>query len=830
MAENHQLSELLEYKKPANVENLAASAFIFNHKSAEAMEGGSGKRTGPPPSIKKPAPKKKKKSLRYEDLSDSSSDSSADDFCGTSRAAAESASAASSSSARSAPAKSPAASRNVATPSAHRHTAVITPGTSTTLFATATPPANASALRQATVGASRSGIGNGGTGRPEPRHVESVRFNLDQADSKSDGEDSGEPDDEEQEEESAGEEASSGAPCNIVYKIGGPVCTTCKQRVNKYRLFLADRKTFDRHQKLAKVAAIQNCLNLEKEAITNIKSVHDAAHRNKDAALAALIAESNAKPGSSCSRCGYSNSKHSQVRRHCSGTDPTTQCCSIHIVARDTLYHCPYGQVIPKTAVDKILEGNSPIYDLGITRESHPAADAAAVGEAAPPGPSIRNTVVSSAPEAGSAPSGTVNAAALSTPSLRNKVVCASFLEVDTVMEEDYELTCADERRHLDSQLSDMDASHWHRHRPTFVKISEPGKHLKDVMVEPVSQQQNKYSARYDDSKLKVLIDAGTEWIASGSADADVDATGAKSRGMLYELANDYEYAEDMAKAKTFAPTEKGGYKDLIQCMTQLLCFLSRRKWSKMTNHLEKVDHILDEIEDDVENRMEVAAKRVMEAGIVPDIIVTAMLDEPEQAYGVAILEFHVAAMSLKKLGNGVIMRGGNGISRSVNVLLRLVRHALVSHCRRKAAVNNWTHDRALQYLRRAIYDYKDSSALDAICTRIRSGRAIEANTRQVLKKAVDPQTGETVINGISIKQSQFRDFIPRANAEVDEALKILIPSESHRNLFCNVRNPISMDTRGTNTHVIYKNNSGADERLYLKDVVISYDDPDAGK
>ena len=99
-----------------------------------------------------------------------------------------------------------------------------------------------------------------------------------------------------------------------------------------------------------------------------------------------------------------------------------------------------------------------------------------------------------------------------------------------------------------------------------------------------------------------------------------------------------------------------------------------------------------------------------------------------------------------------------------------------------------------------------------------------------MLKKAVDPQTGETVINGISIKQSQFRDLIPRANAEVDEALKILIPSENHRNLFCNVRNPISMDAGGTHTHVIYKNDSGTEERLYLKDVAISYDDPDAGK
>ena len=227
---------------------------------------------------------------------------------------------------------------------------------------------------------------------------------------------------------------------------------------------------------------------------------------------------------------------------------------------------------------------------------------------------------------------------------------------------------------------------------------------------------------------------------------------------------------------------------------------------------------------------MKMAAKLVMEAGIVPDIIVTVMLDEPELAYGVAMLEMYVAAMSLNKVGSGVVMRGGNGISRSVNVLLRLVRHALLSHSRRKAIVNKWSHDRALQYLRRAIYDYKDSSALAAICTRIRSGRAIEANTSKALKKAVDPQTGETVINWISIKQSQFRDLIPRANAEVDEALKILIPSENHRSLFCNVRNPISMDTGGTNTHVIYKNDSGAEERLYLKDVSISYDDPDAGK
>lgn len=76
-----------------------------------------------------------------------------------------------------------------------------------------------------------------------------------------------------------------------------------------------------------------------------------------------------------------------------------------------------------------------------------------------------------------------------------------------------------------------------------------------------------------------------------------------------------------------------------------------------MQPHLESVNHILDELDDDVRTKM--AAKLVMEAGVVPHIIVTTMLDEPELAYGVAILEMHVAAMSLKKIGSGVMMRGG---------------------------------------------------------------------------------------------------------------------------------------------------------------------------
>ena len=104
-----------------------------------------------------------------------------------------------------------------------------------------------------------------------------------------------------------------------------------------------------------------------------------------------------------------------------------------------------------------------------------------------------------------------------------------------------------------------------------------------------------------------------------------------------------------------------------------------------MQPHLESVNHILDELDNGVEDRMKMAAKLVMEAGVVPDIVVTTMLDEPELAHGVAMLEMHVAAMSLKKIGSGVMMRGGNGVSRSVNVLLRLVRHALLSHSCSKA-------------------------------------------------------------------------------------------------------------------------------------------------
>ena len=97
-------------------------------------------------------------------------------------------------------------------------------------------------------------------------------------------------------------------------------------------------------------------------------------------------------------------------------------------------------------------------------------------------------------------------------------------------------------------------------------------------MIVPVTQQQQKFSDREDGSVLKILIQAAESWISSGSADVDVDATDARSRGLLYEIGNDFEYQEDMSASKTFVRTGKNGHKDLAKCATRLLCFLYRQK------------------------------------------------------------------------------------------------------------------------------------------------------------------------------------------------------------------------------------------------------------
>lgn len=110
------------------------------------------------------------------------------------------------------------------------------------------------------------------------------------------------------------------------------------------------------------------------------------------------------------------------LRRHCSGSDPSLECCPQHIIAMDNLYTDKYGFVLSKTTLERIAAGDSPIYDVipGLKKEPQPETAAAATDDQIPASQSIRNAVVTSA----SSVAGTVSAGALAQPSIRNAVVC----------------------------------------------------------------------------------------------------------------------------------------------------------------------------------------------------------------------------------------------------------------------------------------------------------------------------------------------------------------------------------------------------------------------
>ena len=69
------------------------------------------------------------------------------------------------------------------------------------------------------------------------------------------------------------------------------------------------------------------------------------------------------KNGYFCRRCATMGRKDS-VERHCKkGTDPNSQCCAIHVESGE-IWTNHFGFSIPKSILNAIVKGKSPIFSL----------------------------------------------------------------------------------------------------------------------------------------------------------------------------------------------------------------------------------------------------------------------------------------------------------------------------------------------------------------------------------------------------------------------------------------------------------------------------------
>ena len=109
-------------------------------------------------------------------------------------------------------------------------------------------------------------------------------------------------------------------------------------------------------------------------------------------------------------------------------------------------------------------------------------------------------------------------------------------------------------------------------------------------------------------------------------------------------------------------------------------------------------------------------------------------------------------------------------------------------------------------------------------------GIDIERRTPKLLVKMLDPVTGEIFINNISIKRSIWARMIPVANMIADEAMKVLIPSQSVLARILNVTNALVLDTTGDSTKVIVSSDDGTEETVLLSNIAVTFGSPDTGE
>ena len=72
--------------------------------------------------------------------------------------------------------------------------------------------------------------------------------------------------------------------------------------------------------------------------------------------------------------------------------------------------------------------------------------------------------------------------------------------------------------------------------------------------------------------------------------------------------------------------------------------------------------------------------------------------------------------------------------------------------------------------------------------------------------------------------------MIPVANMRADEAMKVLIPSQSVLARILNVTNALVLDTTGDSTKVIVSSDDGTDETMLLSNIAVTFGSPDTGE
>ena len=578
-------------------------------------------------------------------------------------------------------------------------------------------------------------------------------------------------------------EYCGGANHYIQQTFLGPICTKCNIKISLLgTLFTISSKTIIRHWKKNNcfIGDIKNlnAKELEKSLLMSITQLYKTIHNNPTLATKIVRGQfhsNSTRQSSYCSRCGYVGITRN-VRRH----------------IQNDAYNCTLGDA--NSCGGKVLTDK---YQFCIPQE---VLDTISSGNFELPFDHHTNTIITL--QSSNDTDGHTSVSSLKSSSasiVMDTMFCtpSKFIPKDDEIEELCSPDSACENAAafnsfamaelLDCFGNEENVAMAREFLTSFILLIDqtfPGS-LRTTLYDIGTMM----TLSTTDPNLRMLLNAGKSWLTSDSANMDVRMVPVQHRNAIYLVGNSFtEKDKDLLKGCTFVWTDC--VDSIMQQFASLITYAYESQWPPISQYLSKVNQVyqllltndtrdksIDELEADTANK-------IVNSTIICGLLLELLMEHPTQPNGPNCIYHYLAGVCViaSAQSNKLSLCSANGISRSTNACLRLLRHGVCSFYVRKSVqmTQQMKSDANFQvWVNDLLRDMQVSSSVGHICRTIRTAREVDRKLPSSVYKAFNDTTGDLVVDGNEIFKSSWSVAIPTACQEWDRHLVSLFPDHA---------------------------------------------------
>lgn len=560
----------------------------------------------------------------------------------------------------------------------------------------------------------------------------------------------------------------------------GPICTKCNTKISLLgTLFTISSKTIIRHWKNNNcyVGDIKNlnAKELEKSLHISITQLYKTIYNNPTLATKIVRGQFHSntiRQSPFCSRCGYVGITRN-VQRHI--RKDAYNCTSVDANIRGgKVLTDKYQFCIPQDVLDTISAGN---FQLPFDHHTNTVITLQASNE------SDGHTSISSLK---SSPASILMDTIIHTPSkfLPNDDEIEDLCSPDSTGDDAASFNSFAMAELLDCFGNEDNAAMAREFLTSFILLIDqtfPGS-LRNTLYGISTMMTTSIT----NPNLRMLLNAGKSWLTSDSANMDVRMVPVHHRNLIYLVGNSFtEKDKDLLKGCTFVWSESVDH--ILEQFASLITYAHESQWPIMSQYLGKVDKVYncvvrnDTMNKDIDELEAEATNKIVNSRMIGALLSDLLTENLPYPNAPNCIYHYLAGMCVISSTHSqkLSLRSANGISRSTNACLRLLRHGVCSLYVHKSVqmTQQMKSDADFQvWVNGFLREMQGSSSVGHICRTIRTAREVDRKSPSSVYKAFNDTTGDLYVDGNEIFKSSWSVAIPTACQEWDHHLISLFP------------------------------------------------------